>query len=371
MKTLRARLTYALELRRAYFSEQGEEIAARNLQFVRLGSFICATLFFMYYVFTILFFPDFAISPLYGLVIAPLACFAVYADRALRGRRASTRGATAATVLFYLTAMAYLIVLSVFPHPEAPSVYFSLFLVLAPVAFLLPAYLHLIVIGASFAAFWVLVVMFKSPDIWYHEVFTAATAVVFAIIAIVFMSQFRLQTDSLKMKYYQMSRHDALTEAMNKSTGLTAAQAYIEGKGSSERFAVFFIDIDGFKGINDTYGHMTGDQILRAVGKVLADICRKDDIVCRFGGDEFLIVLKDVERIEEATAKARSINAAVRELDVLNVSKLTCSIGIGFYDGDCANIETAIADADTALYRAKHQGRDGFAVYREQDAARI
>ena len=371
MKTLRTRLIRSLELRRAYFHEQEEEIAVRNLQFVRLGSFICATLFFVYYALTILFFPGFAISPLYGLIIPILACFAVFANRTLRGGHASTRGATAATVLFYLTAMSYLMILSIFPHPETPSVYYSLFLVLAPIAFLLPAYLHLIIIGASFAAFWVLVMTFKSPDIWYHEVFTAATAVAFAIIAIVFMSQFRLQTDSLKMKYYQMSRYDALTEAMNKAAGLTAAQSYIEGKDPSERFAVLFIDIDGFKGINDTHGHMIGDQILQAVGKVLAETCRKDDIVCRFGGDEFLIVLKDVEDIEESTAKARNINAAVRNLDVSNVPKLTCSIGIGFYDGECANIERAIADADAALYRAKHQGRDGFSVHSEPSAASV
>ncbi|WP_180326739.1 GGDEF domain-containing protein [Raoultibacter phocaeensis] len=371
MNNLVTRFTHSLKLRQAYFSEQGDEIAVRNLEFVRLGSFVCGTLFILYYALTALLFPDFTISPLYGLIILPLAAFALYAHTTLKSGRVSARKATAATILFYLTAMAYLMILSVFPHPDIPSVYFSLFLVLAPIAFLLPAYMHLAIIGISVGAFWMLVVAFKAPEVWYHEVFTAATAVVFAIIALFFMSQFRLQTDSLKMKYYQMSRFDALTEAMNKAAGLAAAQTYIDQKNNLERFAVFFIDIDGFKSINDTYGHMVGDRILQSVGKALTETCRKNDIVCRFGGDEFLIVLKDIENVGEATAKARAINAAVRTIDVPNAPELTCSIGIKFCTQNCTNIEDAIADADAALYRAKHQGRNQYFVYGNPAAASV
>ena len=117
------------------------------------------------------------------------------------------------------------------------------------------------------------------------------------------------------------------------------------------------MDLDKFKHINDTYGHATGDEVLRETGKLLKKLCRKEDIVARFGGEEFVLLLSHCNG-EQATNKAESIRQELEALTPANLS-VTGSFGIATLENDLKlNFNQLFSLADAAVYRAKEGGRN-------------
>ncbi len=355
-------------IQKGYFIDSSQEIAARNLRLMSLISYAGIIVYLAYLLFTFLFFKQLMISPLYAAIIPVLGLFLFYSKKAIRSGTVDAKKAQQFTMCLYVTLMVYIIIMSVFPHPDVPSVYYPLFLLISPVVFILPASRHLIVTFLSLGVFYALVLIFKSPACRMHELFEATTSAVFTVIAVVFMTQFRIQTESLNEKYYRMSREDALTGVANKNTGLESAQEYINRMWEKESFALLFIDVDCFKLFNDTFGHLEGDLMLKRVSDTLTALCRKNDTVCRFGGDEFIILLKDVPNVRVATLKAQDIVDAVSRIKTDTRFKMSCSIGICYCRRDCSTIEDAIRKADIALYHAKKDGKSRYAVFSDSAA---
>jgi diguanylate cyclase (GGDEF)-like protein len=120
------------------------------------------------------------------------------------------------------------------------------------------------------------------------------------------------------------------------------------------------IDIDNFKSINDTLGHLAGDAVLEKVGALVGQVLRTTDVRCRFGGDEFLVILPEtaLAGAEQAAAKLR---AAMKNLDVevdASVTRRTVSIGIAQAERGELDVASLVGRADAALYQAKRAGRD-------------
>jgi diguanylate cyclase (GGDEF)-like protein len=124
--------------------------------------------------------------------------------------------------------------------------------------------------------------------------------------------------------------------------------------------AIMMLDLDYFKMVNDTYGHDAGDTVLKALASVLKQSVRSSDMVIRYGGEEFLIVLQDTSG-SDADQVAENIRATVEKIRVNiggNVLQKTISIGLADYPKDSATFWQAIKFADVALYRAKQTGRN-------------
>jgi diguanylate cyclase (GGDEF)-like protein len=130
--------------------------------------------------------------------------------------------------------------------------------------------------------------------------------------------------------------------------------------------AVFMLDADHFKRFNDQFGHETGDAVLRTLGRTLKESCRRNDLPCRFGGEEFTVVLTDIGR-NEAIRWGERLLGKVRGLELKsgekNLERITISAGVALYPEDGEDIETLLQAADIALYEAKHSGRDRLVVY--------
>lgn len=156
------------------------------------------------------------------------------------------------------------------------------------------------------------------------------------------------------------SQIDKLTGLYNKHTGEQLLNQYVDSKLPNEKYAVIFIDIDRFKDFNDNYGHLVGDEILNCVGTVIKNSCRKNDIPIRFGGDEFLIILKGVFNSISAVQKAEGIRRQLKEMSKGHTYELTCSIGIYISNND--DIENSIEQADKALYYVKENGRNNVKI---------
>lgn len=161
--------------------------------------------------------------------------------------------------------------------------------------------------------------------------------------------------------------HDALTKLPNRESffeRLEQAIAY------SERYrnelAVFFIDLDGFKEVNDQLGHNYGDEVLKEVAKRLSNNVRATDVVARLGGDEFTVLLTHVSGAESAAKVASNILGAFQDPFMLNgrAFEITASIGITMYPDDGNNKDDLVKNADIAMYRVKKSGRNNFLFFK-------
>jgi diguanylate cyclase (GGDEF)-like protein len=155
------------------------------------------------------------------------------------------------------------------------------------------------------------------------------------------------------------ARHDGLTGLPNRIVGedrLEQALARAERRHGS--FAVFCIDLDGFKGVNDDFGHDAGDELLRIVSARLRSRVRHSDTLARIGGDEFLAIIEDCSRNSAAQSVADSLISSLRETLTLEDRQLTlsASIGVAMYPADGKNAAQLRRNADQAMYRAKNNG---------------
>ena len=142
-------------------------------------------------------------------------------------------------------------------------------------------------------------------------------------------------------------------------------QAVAKTNRSNKDFAVLFIDLDQFKEINDSHGHTIGDSVLCEIASRLENTLRKEDTIARFGGDEFLCIVEQLESCESVAILAtKLINATKEPMHMWgDTFQVTCSIGISIYKKDAKNEEVVLHHADTAMYKAKALGKDNYQFY--------
>ena len=163
-----------------------------------------------------------------------------------------------------------------------------------------------------------------------------------------------------------LAYHDALTGLPNRQLFLDRLELAVHtAHRGGHRLAVFFLDLDRFKVINDSLGHGVGDRLLQMVARRVRGLLREDDTVTRLGGDEFTVLAPQIRSETDAITVARKIREVLKQPFVIDGRELfiTTSIGISLYPNDGENAETLLRNADTAMYRAKAQGRDIYQLY--------
>jgi diguanylate cyclase (GGDEF)-like protein len=164
-----------------------------------------------------------------------------------------------------------------------------------------------------------------------------------------------------------MAYHDPLTDLPNRTKLINQIEHEIHHvKRHGGRLATIFIDIDHFKHINDTYGHLIGDEVLCAIADRLTDCVREEDTVSRIGGDEFVILVSNVRTLDAVSTVVDKLKKLFEQRVALSNGeqlRLTGSMGVSVYPEDGQQSETLLRNADTAMYRAKNSGRNNHAFY--------
>lgn len=170
------------------------------------------------------------------------------------------------------------------------------------------------------------------------------------------------------------ANHDALTGLPNRNLlADRITQALANAHRYNLQVAVLFIDLDNFKFVNDSLGHALGDRMLVIQAERLHKSIRSGDTVARYGGDEFVVVVSNLERSEDAASVAHHVQELVSRPLIIDAFEfgITCSIGISLYPKDGDDVDTLLKNADAAMYRAKEQSRNMFQFYASEMNERV
>jgi diguanylate cyclase (GGDEF)-like protein/PAS domain S-box-containing protein len=173
-------------------------------------------------------------------------------------------------------------------------------------------------------------------------------------------------TRVMALQMTESAEHDFLTGLPNRMLlNDRISQAIASAPRKTKHLAVLFLDLDGFKHINDSLGHPTGDRLLQSVARRLVECVRASDTVSRQGGDEFVVLLSEGAHWVDAAIVARRMLQAVAESHSIDQRDLhiTTSIGVSVYPDDGEDAETLVKNADTAMYQAKENGRQSYQFF--------
>ena len=170
------------------------------------------------------------------------------------------------------------------------------------------------------------------------------------------------QRHELALRHAAM--HDGLTGVPNRSTFFAHLEAVTTGPTDNRRGAVLYLDLDGFKQINDTYGHRVGDELLQIVTERISGSLRPGDVVARLGGDEFAVLLHEVADPAEAGVIAERLVAAVAEPMMIDGDRVAVglSVGVALADRSGTTVASLVEAADAALYQAKQAGKGRYRI---------
>ncbi|HSZ19132.1 MAG TPA: EAL domain-containing protein [Candidatus Acidoferrum sp.] len=165
-----------------------------------------------------------------------------------------------------------------------------------------------------------------------------------------------------------LAHHDILTDLPNRLLLEDRIdQAIAAARRNNTKVAVLFMDLDGFKNINDSLGHSVGDTVLQSIAKRLVSCVRSSDTVSRHGGDEFVVLLSEINQQSDARITARKIQNAVTASHTIGQGEmpLTASVGISTYPEDGQNAEMLLKNADTAMYEGKKRGHNNLQFFNQ------
>ena len=173
--------------------------------------------------------------------------------------------------------------------------------------------------------------------------------------------------EKMERRMWHHANLDPLTSLPNRGLFNQQLEHIVSyAKNNNQKAALLFIDIDNFKDINDSFGHAVGDKLLKTVSDAIKNSIRDGDVLARTGGDEFVLILRDLKSIEDANSAAKKILNAVRNHKFNDTIETTLSVGISVYPDDAKHPEELLRNADTAMYAAKALGKNNYYFYRPE-----
>lgn len=349
-----------IKKRHQYFKQESSQIAKLNLHILEklcLATVILLVLFLFATPFII---RGWKASPQHVIFLPVSILFYLITFLYMKKGLNSTKFINALCILFECILFVFIILIDVFSDTTAPSCFMPMLCVALPAVFIFPLNLSLGLIGFFDIIYIIAVLIFKNPIIGQYDVFYAIVSFGFSVVVSIIIIHLRIRDYQIRIKFKELSIRDALMPSIyNKQGCEKQMQKYLEFNNPSVNCSVLFLDLDDFKRINDTLGHQKGDIVLRSLGEILHSIFRSDDVIGRFGGDEFIVMVKDLTNEKVLVDKCLLISERLRNYSKEKIGVVvSCSIGVIIVKNKKTNFNSLFSQADKALYEAKNSGKD-------------
>lgn len=345
----------ALSQQRQYFHEDRQDIADENLSTLQTAGAVGAAVTILFFAITPRIIQGWAVTTEYYFTIPVLLgafFFAFFYRR--RVSPPNPRVVEAACATFYSLLLSVFIAMSVFPYPNTPQIYISLCYMFMPCLLALRPSPLLSIMSASEIVFLVLAFEHKTTFSQENDLFNTIAAFVFSLVIMGTTNNLRRKNFQTRQTLKKLSQTDTLTGLLNKKAFEEECANYLQTSQAQEGCALFILDMDDFKKINDNYGHPVGDALLGAVGGVLRTAFGASDYVGRIGGDEFAVMMKGPADRTVLAAKCAHLRERLDEITIEKAPRhVRLSIGAAHAHGQNINYAELFRIADDALYQAK------------------
>lgn len=279
-------------------------------------------------------------------------------------KKRSMREVTFACILFQLYVVAFVIRVSIVPWKLSQSaIYFAPIVLGFIFAFTYSAAATLSLAVIETAALMVLSYQLKSKEVFYINFFASILLLLLAFYFVYYMTLIRVERQKAYELLEKNSHTDSLTQILNRAAieEIVIRQMAVDTDGD---FALMILDVDEFKKINDTFGHLMGDSVLKQVAGIITEAVGQKNYAGRIGGDEFMLFIEHNSSRQNVMAVAEEIQQKVNRIPMKDNKKISCSIGISMHEaGKEKKYEAMFSEADRALYFVKNQGRNGASFF--------
>lgn len=352
-----------LRNRRAYFQNTKKETASSNLKFL-IAANISALVFLIGFILLTPYIIKgwkptcYHISFIPALLFCAIITFIYYMRKNWQSRIV-----TILCILFSAVLLAFSILLDTVGTPDGPGTFLPMMFIIIPSLFTLPFSISYGLIITAEIIYIAVVIISKNNVLGQYDIFSSIVALAFSVIVANMIMILRVRDYTIQTKYKYRSMTDGLTNILNKRACFEAFREYFLLYNPQVTCTLIVMDLDDFKALNDTKGHASGDEVLHQTGMLLLDTFRRIDIVGRFGGDEFVILMKGTASAEIARERCRTLQNNLRRISQIETGmQITGSFGIILADKQEINFSALFLQADEALYEAKHKGKATYVI---------
>ncbi|MDO5403502.1 MAG: diguanylate cyclase [Eubacteriales bacterium] len=267
--------------------------------------------------------------------------------------------------VFAILFALFLILIDTIPSPGNSQIFVGLFLVIAPVIFIIPPEEMVLYQLVSFIFFIIMTSAFKGIELVKTDILSTFIGFLTSFIVYGIVMNMRVEEFIQKQIYKKMSESDSLTGISNRHACKSRIEDLMLNRKNEEACAVLMMDADDFKNINDTLGHSMGDKVLIAIAGILKNIFCTTEVIGRYGGDEFIVFLTGNEAVNNIELRCHYIEEQMKKI-LDGRFGITCSIGGCVVKSGMADIEKMMRVADTALYESK-AFKKGTSIIRQYD----
>lgn len=345
-----------------YLGEDRNFICEQNLGSLKTVNLVYTLILSVYTVFAFIFFQSNVLNVIYLVCLAVQYGTAGILFHLLRKR--SPRPKVVQCLCTYMASIIvfFVILISIFPFADRPAVFFAPVLVGASVIFIFSFQRQVVLLSIYMAVYCLLVICFKTPEAVTYDIWAAIPSYAIALVCTYSLTVLRLRDYRSRLRFQQLSIIDKPTGVFNKASTEEMCSSYLHHLEKDCQCALMILDMDNFKDINDSYGHLEGDKVLSKIGGILQDNFHQDDIIGRIGGDEFLVLIKDISDYKVVEKRCGELLYKIETaFPALQQPQISCSAGIAL--GIAGNdYFTLYQQADKALYQAKKRGKNQWAI---------
>lgn len=353
-----------LKLQNRYFTEAKEEIKRTNLHLLKVISVVQVVFLAFFLTVTPQMFPGWHATFPYWMFLIMAVFVAVIIYIIAGSGKAEADTVSLLCVLFYVGVLCGCMAVDILPDAEVRSTYFHIILVVLPALLVMPITVLFPLTLTMEILYFILVGVYKTPQVAAVDAYNSLIGFLCSLVVMINVTELRTREGLTKYRYIRQGTTDPLTGVENRAESEMQIRGYFAARHEKdEECALLMFDIDNFKQINDRYGHQAGDQILTAIGKVLREGFREDDVIGRIGGDEFMVLLKSVRGEDSLGELAERVLDQIKRLSDQCGMEISCSLGIARTE-TITSYEEMYRLADEGMYEAKRSGAGKYVIKR-------